>query len=103
MSLRIPLNERNYIVEQDNGPSESASAKINETSNLFSSPLLRWHEKNGLVDKLEDWIDWDYQLWLEEVYPHSAVRHAVHDVAIMVSRQLASKGGPRDGRARSRY
>lgn len=38
----------------------------------YISPLLRWHEPHARTSKFEDWIDWDWQPWLEKEYEHTA-------------------------------
>lgn len=42
----------------------------------YISPLLRWHERrSGTATHLSefgDWIDWDWQPWLEAEYAHTA-------------------------------
>lgn len=32
------------------------------------SPLARWHEARGVRQPFQAWIDWDWQLWLEDDY-----------------------------------
>lgn len=32
------------------------------------SPILRWDVSNGQVEPFEDWIDWDWDSWLDCQY-----------------------------------
>lgn len=38
----------------------------------YISPLLRWHTCHRRASKFRDWIDWNWQRWLEEVYERDA-------------------------------
>lgn len=38
----------------------------------YISPLLRWHEVRGQTYGFEDWIDWDWQPWLEAEFVDTA-------------------------------
>ena len=38
----------------------------------YISPLLRWHGAHRPAFKFGDWVDWDWQPWLEEQYGHTA-------------------------------
>lgn len=37
----------------------------------YVSPLLKWHEAHGRTSEFRDWIDWDWQPWLEAEYGHT--------------------------------
>lgn len=39
---------------------------------VYISPLLRWHDVKHRHHKYRDWIDWDWQSWLETEYGHTA-------------------------------
>lgn len=39
----------------------------------YIPPLLRWHEIQRKVYGFRDWIDWDWQQWLEEEFAHTEV------------------------------
>ncbi|KAK2797822.1 hypothetical protein FQN50_009066 [Emmonsiellopsis sp. PD_5] len=38
----------------------------------YISPLLRWHKVWRKVNRFSDWVDWDYQPWLQAEYAHTA-------------------------------
>lgn len=40
---------------------------------MYISPLLQWHEARSRTYGFEDWIDWDWQSWLEAEFEHTAV------------------------------
>ncbi|KLJ06185.1 hypothetical protein EMPG_10389 [Blastomyces silverae] len=39
---------------------------------IYISPLLRWHKVWRMVDRFSEWVDWDYQPWLQAEYAHTA-------------------------------
>lgn len=38
---------------------------------VFISPLIRWHPEFGMPSSFHEWIDWDYQRWLEDEYAYT--------------------------------
>ncbi|EER39539.1 conserved hypothetical protein [Histoplasma capsulatum H143] len=45
------------------------------------SPLLRWHKAWRRFEFFSDWIDWDWQSWLECVYGHMRASLTEHMVS----------------------
>lgn len=39
---------------------------------MYISPLLRWHQAQDRTYGFENWIDWDWQHWLEAEFGHTA-------------------------------
>ncbi|GAD96612.1 conserved hypothetical protein [Paecilomyces variotii No. 5] len=37
----------------------------------YVSPLLKWHKAHGRTSEFKNWIDWDWQSWLEAEYGHT--------------------------------
>lgn len=38
----------------------------------YVPPLVRWHEDQNLEDEFYDWIDWDWQPWLQKEFADTA-------------------------------
>lgn len=43
----------------------------NGLQGMYISPLLRWTEEKAQHSMFEEWIDWDWQSWLEETYEYT--------------------------------
>jgi hypothetical protein len=46
--------------------------KLSMSRSIYMPPLLRWHDAwwSDHLHEFETWIDWEWQLWLEEQYRH---------------------------------
>lgn len=40
-------------------------------SGMYISPLLRWTDEKDQQWPFEDWVDWDWQPWLEKMYEYT--------------------------------
>ncbi|OJJ70272.1 hypothetical protein ASPBRDRAFT_56092 [Aspergillus brasiliensis CBS 101740] len=47
--------------------------QLNYFLGQYISPLLRWNDAKGKTFAFSDWIDWDWDCWLETEFAHTAV------------------------------
>ena len=47
--------------------------RLGSLPSTYVSPLLLFHEGHGRPREFQDWIDWDWQPWLEAEFGHTAV------------------------------
>ncbi|PLB34275.1 uncharacterized protein BDW47DRAFT_134397 [Aspergillus candidus] len=48
-----------------------AASEMNSTVGGYISPLLRWKEANDRPGLFADWIDWEWDSWIDAEYAHT--------------------------------
>lgn len=52
--------------------SDDPAVEAKALPGTYISPLLRWHGVRRPAFEFGNWVDWDWQPWLEEEYAHTA-------------------------------
>jgi hypothetical protein len=50
---------------------DPAALELNYFLGEYISPILRWKEVRGNGDSFSDWVDWDWDPWLEVEFAHT--------------------------------
>jgi hypothetical protein len=71
---------------------EDPAGEERQLPGTYISPLLRWHKVWRKFNIFADWIDWDYEPWLEAEYAHTVDSITPHMRVEFLPKFLNGKG-----------